>query len=85
MVEASERAEKARCLSVELLEAGDEEAADELQLSSLTHACRAELSKAHVFPKSRPELDAQLRAIGQHGLADQLAGALERRRAKQQI
>lgn len=79
VTEASARAEKAKCLSMELREAGDEDAADELQLSSLTHICRAELSRAHVFPKSRPELVGQLREIGQYSLADQLATALDRR------
>ncbi len=85
VTEAIARAEKAKCFSMELREAGDEDAADELQLSSLTHICRAELSRAHVFPKSRPELDGQLREIGQHRLADQLSGALESRRARQRI
>lgn len=77
--DARDRAENAECLSMELREAGDEDAADELQLSSLTHLCRAELSCAHVFPKSRPELVGQLREIGQHTLADQLADALDQR------
>lgn len=81
--EACARAEKAKCLSMELREAGDEDAADELQLSALTHLGRAELSEARVFPKSRPEIPEQLRAIGQHSLADQLAAALKRRRARQ--
>ncbi len=83
--DASARAEKAECLSKELREAGDEDAADELQLSSLTHICRAELSRAHVFPKSRPELEGQLREISQHVLADQLVSALERLRSRQRI
>lgn len=83
--EACSRAEKAEFLSMELREAGDEDAADELQLSSLTHTCRAALSRAHIFPRSRPELDGQLREIGELSLADQLAGALERRRARQRI
>ena len=77
--EAWARAEKAKSLSNELRDAGDEDAADELQLSSLTHACRAELSRAQTFAKSRPELVGQLREIGQHELADQLAAALDRR------
>lgn len=85
VTEASARAEKARCLSVELREAGDEDAADELQLSSLTHICRAELSRARVFPKSRPELDSQLREIDQPELANQLESALERRRSRRGI
>ena len=85
VADARTRAKKAECLSKELREAGDEDAADELQLSSLTHICRAELSRARVFPKSRPELEGQLREIGQHELADQLASALEHRRSKQRI
>lgn len=79
VAEACGRAEKANSLSIELREAGDEDAADELQLSMLTHLGRAELSNARVFPKSRPEIPEQLREIGQHSLADQLAAALERR------
>lgn len=85
VTEAFARAERAKCLSMELRETGDEDAADELQLSMLTHLGRAELSDARVFPKSRPEIPEQLREIGQHPLADQLAGALESRRAGQHI
>ena len=84
VTEANARAEKAKRLSMELREAGDEDAADELQLSSLTHISRAELSRAHVFPKSRPELVGQLHEIGQHTLAGQLSGALERRQIRSQ-
>ena len=79
VAEARARAEKANSLSIELRDAGDEDAADELQLSMLTHLGRAELSNACVFPKSRPEIPEQLREIGQHSLADQLAVALDHR------
>jgi len=82
VADARTRAEKAECLSKELREAGDEEGANELQWSSLTNICRAELIRARVFPKSRPELDGQLREIGRHELADQLASGLERRRSR---
>lgn len=53
---ARERASKASRLYKEMTEIGDYTAAAELQVSLLTHLARAALSKAGIFPKSRPEL-----------------------------
>ena len=77
--ESRERARKAERLYRELRAVGDTDAAAELQLSMLTHLCRAALSSGNVFPKSRPELASQLRSIGENELADRLASALEHR------
>ena len=77
--ESRERARKAERLYNELRAVGDSDAAAELQLSMLTHLCRAALSSGNVFPKSRPELASQLRSIGENELADRLASALEHR------
>ncbi len=76
---AKERARKAERLYAELCAVGDRSAAAELQISMLTQLARAALSKADVFPKSRPELVDQLRIIGEQTLADRLASALTHR------
>ena len=77
--EARKRARKAERLYDDLRAAGDDDAADEIRISLLTHLARAALSEARVFPKSRPELAGQLRGIGEQSLADGLADALARR------
>jgi hypothetical protein len=60
-------------------EIGDPDAVLDLEVSYLTHLARALLSEAGVFPASRPELAAQLRAIGEEGVADQLSQVLAMR------
>ena len=82
-VEARAGADRTRTLYDEMLSIGDLDAAAELRISMLTHLARAALSKAGVFPKSRPELSEQLRSIGEQTLADRLAGALARRPERQ--
>lgn len=59
---------------------GDASAANEARVSYLTHRSRAALSRARVFPASRPELVSQLRSIGEEDLASQLEYALDRRK-----
>lgn len=59
----------------DLLSIGDEDAAAEQLVSLLTHMARNTLIERGVFPASRPELPAQLRAIDQHRLASLLEEA----------
>ncbi len=73
---AEKRAAKALSQLRVLEEAGDDAAANELMVSYLTHLARAALSRAGVFPASRPELVDQLRSIHQGDLADSLEAAL---------
>ena len=77
--EADELARRAEHQRDALAAAGDDDAAAELHLAALTHRARAALSGAAVFPRSRPELSAQLRTVGEHGLAERLDEALSRR------
>ena len=77
--EAIKRAQRAEHQRDGLATAGDNDAAAELQLAALTHRARAALTRAGVFPQSRPELAAQLRQIGEDTLAECLAEALTRR------
>lgn len=75
--EAHSRAEAALSRGVELLQLGDESAADDLLLSALTQLARERLIKSGVFPASRPELPTQLRELGKdHRLADLLDDAM---------
>jgi hypothetical protein len=76
---ANERAARARRLVDELRAVGDWEAAAEQLVSCLTHQARARLVRVGVYPASRPELPAQLRDIGEHSLATELASALNDR------
>jgi len=78
---ASERARKAERLFRQLEAAGDDDAAQEQRITMLTHRARARLIYAGVYPVSRPELPAQLAAIGEHQLAAELADLLKRRAA----
>ena len=63
-----------------LTKAGDSDAAEEQRLTMLTHLAWAQLSKAGVYPASRPELPTQLREIAEDELANRLSEALKRRR-----
>lgn len=76
---AEERAARASKQLDALREAGDVSAANEVEVSCLTHLARAELSRAGVFPASRPELVAQLREVGNGELAGRLERALAER------
>lgn len=77
--EALERARRAERQRDGLAAAGDDDAADELHLTALTHRARAALTRSGIFPQSRPELSAQLRRIGEDALAERLGEALARR------
>lgn len=61
--EARARGEKSLARAVEMLQLGDESAADDLVLAALTQFARERLIKAGVFPASRPELPNQLRGL----------------------
>lgn len=76
---ADTRAKQAERLLHHLREAGDEDAAVEQCVTALTHRARAAILRAGIFPTSRPELPEQLRGIGAHGLARELADAIQRR------
>lgn len=77
---AEKRAARALSQFRTLADAGDDAAANELLVSHLTHLARAVLSRAEIFPASRPELGTQLRSIQRVELADSLDGALAARR-----
>jgi len=77
---AESRAAKAYSQFQALSEAGDDAAANELLVSHLTHRARAVLSRAGIFPASRPELATQLRSIQDAELGDALEAALAVRR-----
>ena len=70
------RARRASRYAEELLQCGDEDAAAEQVLTMLTHLARQVLSKAGVFPASRPELAQQLEDIEEMELAELLSCAL---------
>ena len=61
----------------EMREMGDEDAALELELASLSHDARAVLAEAGIFPASRPELPNQLTKVGANLLAAQVRRALD--------
>jgi hypothetical protein len=83
--EATKRAARAERLTRELLAIGDESAAREMLVSMLTHRARSCLSKAGIYPASRPELPDQLRATGEHSLATALSDAISGARAAEAI
>lgn len=60
--EARLRAERSLRVCSEMLAIGDEDAASDLILAVLTQLVRAELIHRGIFPGSRPELPAQLKA-----------------------
>jgi predicted nucleotidyltransferase len=72
--EALERGRKSLNKAKEMLDAGDEDAASDLLLASLTQFVRARLIDHNVFPASRPELPGQLLTVSP---SDPLAGLLE--------
>jgi len=61
--EAVERARKSLKAVVEMLNLGDDSAAEDLLLASATQLVRAKLIDHGVYPASRPELPAQLEAV----------------------
>ena len=65
--------------------AGDLDAALEQVIGMLTHRSRATLIRAGIYPASRPELPAQLRAISEHQLAEWLECSLRRRQTAPEI
>ena len=65
------------CLASELFRAGDLEAASEEALYAATHAGRAVLLRAGVFPCSRAEIVGQLTRIGRRPLAECLRRLLD--------
>ena len=81
VAQSLDRAGRARHYFEEMSAAGDTSAAAEFELSMLTHLGRAALSRAGVFPKSRPEMPDQLRGVGDKELADRLSDALADRSA----
>lgn len=82
VAESLDRAGRARHYFEEMSAAGDTSAAADFELSMLTHLGRAALSGAGVFPKSRPEMPDQLRAVGDEDLAERLSAALADRSAQ---
>jgi hypothetical protein len=74
---ARERAAGAYRRLAKVLEFGDADAAMEQAVSYLTHLARAELLDKGVYPASRPELPAQLRAIDSFQLAGRIESFLQ--------
>lgn len=73
------RARKAIVRVKEMNCAGDQGAASEIAISYLTHLARAALLRAKQYPKSRPELPAQLREIDEMRLAELMDLAITKR------
>lgn len=78
---ADRRAAATREIMATLREIGDEDAYREHHLTWLTHRARARLTRAGVHPRSRPELPAQLRNLGDTDLSEPLDAALRQRLA----
>lgn len=76
--EARKRAVRAFKAAQSLVKAGDESAAADLILASITQVARARLLERGVYPASRPELPSQLRDIGEPVLAELLDDALDK-------
>lgn len=76
---AEERVVRAWRLYKELIEMGDQDAAQEQRLVALTQEARAKLIRRGVYPASRPELPGQLRIISENALAEKLDQALRER------
>lgn len=72
MSDARSRGEKSLARAVEMLQLGDESAADDLVLAALTQFVRERLIKSGVFPASRPELPNQLRELSKNDPLAQL-------------
>lgn len=77
--EIRQRAARAERLHKDLKEMGDADAALEQLVTLLTHRAWEALVLAGVYPASRPELPAQLTAIGADELAMRLSSVLDRR------
>lgn len=78
---AEKRAERADTILADLRRVGDSDAIIDQQVAVLTHRARAALLRKKVFPASRPELPAQLRAVGERVLAGELEVAIRERNA----
>lgn len=76
---AEQRAAQAQHRYEQLLNLGDIDAAHDQLISLLTHRAWASLLRHNVHPASRPELPDQLRALGEHSLANVLQLALDER------
>ncbi len=72
--EAGDRGRQALVRAAEMMQVGDECAADELILAALTQFARKRLIENRIFPASRPELPDQLREIDRN---DPLARLLD--------
>ena len=73
-IEARDRGQQALLRAAEMLQIGDESAADDLILAALTQFARKRLIENRLFPASRPELPEQLRIIDE---SDPLAKLLD--------
>ena len=73
------RAKAVRKRMEEMRKIGDENAFADLRVSYLTHRARACLTKAGMYPQSRPELPSQLRKLGELHLAEELEAVLSER------
>ena len=82
VAEARRREARARRLYADLRAAGDQDAADEQLLATLSHKGRALLLQHGIFPASRPELPDQLRGFGEAEIAAELGEALHLREQK---
>jgi predicted nucleotidyltransferase len=75
--QATERAQNALARAKEMLEIGDESAADDLVLAAMTQFARVRLIRNGIYPASRPELPDQLRQLNpDNPLADWLERAM---------
>jgi predicted nucleotidyltransferase len=70
--EARERAKQALKRAEDMLNVGDESAADDLILAGVTQLVREQLIEHRIFPASRPELPNQLRLIDRDNQLAQL-------------
>ncbi len=75
--EADDRGRQSLARAIEMLDSGDESAADDLILAAITQFIRKRLIDNSVFPASRPELPMQLRELDpSDSLADLLDEAM---------
>lgn len=70
--EARARGQKTLSRAIEMLQSGDDSAADDLVLAALTQFARERLILAGVFPASRPELPKQLRELNKNDALAQI-------------
>ena len=76
---SQQRERKAAELLKTMEEIGDRDAIAEQSLTLLTHKARSRLIERGVYPRSRPELAEQLRAMGESVLAKELDDAIHMR------